>query len=70
MIAAIFQFLFPTHRSHILAHKFPIFLQDLVGSLLFLGFLFVRVFYIFVFVFCYFFFFKEKRMQLNMNKFF
>lgn len=28
VIAGIFQLLFPTHRSDILAHKFPIFLQD------------------------------------------
>lgn len=29
VVAGIFQLLFPTHRSHILAHKFPIFLQNL-----------------------------------------
>lgn len=37
VVARIFQLLFPAHKSHSLAHKFPVFLQDL--GCWFLGFL-------------------------------
>lgn len=58
MIAGIFQLLFPTHRGHILAHKFPIFLQDSGFCLGFCCFVGLGVF------------FKEKRMQFKYEQVF